>query len=126
MNAGATYYAELVYVTPDEYAWCQTHPGECNMYNNASYRQYSASGTTNFTFAPVGSTVRMTPAINAWTAATINPIGARAGSRWPRVHRLQGDPVQLLAFIITSTRSITRTSIARFNRSACRWAAELR
>ena len=74
MNPGATYYAELLYVTSDEYAWCQTHPGECNMYNNASYRRYNVSGTTSFTFSDVGATVRMTPAINAWTGATINPI----------------------------------------------------
>jgi hypothetical protein len=44
------------------------------MYNNASYRQFSVSGTTNFTFSPVGATVRMSPAINAWTGATINRI----------------------------------------------------
>jgi hypothetical protein len=74
LNPGATYYAELLYVTPDEYAWCQTHAGECNMYNNSSYRQYSVSGTTSFTFAPVSATVRMTISINAWTGATINPI----------------------------------------------------
>ena len=74
LNPGATYYAEAQYVTPHEYAWCQTHPGQCNMYNNASYRRFTVSGTTSFTFSPVGSTVRMTPAINAWTGATINPI----------------------------------------------------
>ena len=39
MNPGATYYAEAQYVTPHEYAWCQAHSGQCNMYNNASYRQ---------------------------------------------------------------------------------------
>ena len=27
MNPGATYYSEGQYVTPHEYAWCQTHPG---------------------------------------------------------------------------------------------------
>ena len=80
MNPGATYYAELLYVTSDEYAWCQTHPGECNMYNNASYRRYNVSGTTNFTFSEVGATVRMTPAINAWTGATINPIEPDPGN----------------------------------------------
>src|SRR5204863_4657982 len=66
-NPGATYYAEAQYVTPHEYVWCQSHPGQCNMYNNASYRRFTVSGTTNFTFSPVGSTVRMTPAINVWT-----------------------------------------------------------
>jgi hypothetical protein len=74
MNPGATYFAEAQYVTPHEYAWCQAHPGQCNMYNNASYRQFSVSGTTSFTFSAVGATVRMTAAVNAWTGATINPI----------------------------------------------------
>jgi hypothetical protein len=36
LNQGATYYAEAQYVTPHEYNWCQTHAGQCNMYNNAS------------------------------------------------------------------------------------------
>src|SRR5436189_1456406 len=40
------------------------------MYNNASYRRYNVSGTTSFTFAAVGSTVRMTPATGAWTGST--------------------------------------------------------
>src|SRR5713226_6225852 len=74
LNPGATYYAESQYITPHEYAWCQANPGQCNMYNNASYRQFSVTGTTNFTFTPVGSTVRMTPAIYVWTGATINRI----------------------------------------------------
>ena len=77
MNTGATYYAEVQYDTPQEYAWCQAHPGQCNMYNNASYRRYSVTGTTNFTFSAVGSTVRMTPATGAWTgatSATIEPV----------------------------------------------------
>jgi hypothetical protein len=67
LNPGATYYAEAAYISPHEYAWCQTHPGQCNMYNNASYQQYHVSGTTNFTFTPIGGTVRMQPAILAWT-----------------------------------------------------------
>jgi hypothetical protein len=74
LNTGATYYAEAQYVTPHEYAWCQAHPGQCNMYNNASYRQFSVSGTTSFTFSAIGSTVRTIPAINVWTGATINTI----------------------------------------------------
>jgi len=76
-NPGATYFAEAAYVTPHEYAWCQTHPGQCNMYNNASYRQYSVGGgPTNFTFSPLGSTVRTQPAVMAWTStgATVNQI----------------------------------------------------
>ena len=74
LNPGATYYAEAQYVTPHEYAWCQTHPGQCNMYNNASYRRFNVTGTTSFSFSAVGSTVRMTPAINVWPGATINTI----------------------------------------------------
>ncbi len=50
----------------------RSHPGECNMYNNVSYRRFNVSGTTSFTFSSVGSTVRTTPAINAWTGATVN------------------------------------------------------
>jgi hypothetical protein len=74
LNAGATYYAEAQYVTPHEYAWCQSHAGQCNMYNNASYRRFNVSGTTSFSFSGVGSTVRTTPAINAWPGASINTI----------------------------------------------------
>ena len=78
-NPGATYYAEVQYISSDEYAWCQIHPGQCNMYNDASYRQYSVSGTTSFTFSAVGTTVRMSAAINAWPGATINPIEPEPG-----------------------------------------------
>ena len=69
-NTGATYYAEAQYDTPQEYAWCQAHPGQCNMYNNASYRQFSVTGTTFFTFTPVGATAAMKPATDAWTGST--------------------------------------------------------
>jgi Tol biopolymer transport system component len=79
LNPGATYYAEVQYISSDEYAWCQTHPGQCNMYNNASYRRFNVSGTTSFTFSPVGDTVRMSAAINAWTGATIHPIEPEPG-----------------------------------------------
>jgi hypothetical protein len=71
LNQGATYFAEAQYVAPIEYTWCQAHPTECNMYNNASYRQFTVSGTTNFSFAPADDTVRMQPAIRAWTGATV-------------------------------------------------------
>ena len=77
MNTGATYYAEVQYDSPHEYAWCQAHAGECNMYNNASYRRYNVSGTTSFTFAASGSTVRMQPATAVWagaTSATVEPV----------------------------------------------------
>ena len=79
MNTGATYYAEVEYDTPHEYAWCQAHPGQCNMYNNASYRRYNVTGTTSFTFSAVGSTVRMRPGINAWTGAIFNQIEPAPG-----------------------------------------------
>src|SRR4029079_14334435 len=56
-----------------EYVWCQAHPGECNQYNNVSYRRFSVTGTSSpFTFTSIGNTMRMTPAIMAWTGATIN------------------------------------------------------
>ena len=80
MNPGATYYAESQYITPHEYAWCQANPGQCNMYNNVSYRQFSVDGTTSFTFSPVGSTVRQMPAIFAWPGATVVQIQPDPGN----------------------------------------------
>ncbi len=79
LNEGATYYAEAQCITPHEYAWCQTHPGQCNMFNNVSYRQFNVTGTTNYVFAAIGSTVRSTAAITAWTGATINAIEPAPG-----------------------------------------------
>jgi hypothetical protein len=40
LNQGATYFGEAAYISPHEYTWCQAHPGQCNMYNNVSYRQF--------------------------------------------------------------------------------------
>jgi hypothetical protein len=82
LNPGASYFAEAAYLSPHEYAWCQSHPGQCNMYNNVSYRQFSVSGTTNFTFSPVAPTVRMQPAIMAWagTGATVNQVQPDPGN----------------------------------------------
>lgn len=75
LNPGATYYAEGQYVTPHEYAWCQANPTQCNMYNNVSYRRYNVTGTASpFSFSPVGATVRMQPAVAAWTGATLVQI----------------------------------------------------
>ena len=74
MNVGATYFAEGQYVTPHEYAWCPAHAGQCNRYNNVSYRQFNVTGTTSFAFSPVGSTVRQRSAISAWTGATVNTL----------------------------------------------------
>src|SRR5947207_6799144 len=80
LNPGATYFGEAQYVPQHEYIWCPTPPRKCNMYNNASYRQYSVTGITNFTFSPVASTVRMQPAIMAWTGATVSQIEPAPGS----------------------------------------------
>jgi hypothetical protein len=72
-NQGATYFAEGQYIAPGEYTWCQSHPGQCNMYNNVSYRLFSVDGIPPyFTFSPAASTVQTEPAILAWTAATVN------------------------------------------------------
>jgi hypothetical protein len=79
-NPGATYFAEGQYVTPHEYAWCQANPGQCNMYNNVSFRQYGVTGTTSFTFSPIGVTQRAKPAISAWTGATVAQIEPAPGS----------------------------------------------
>jgi hypothetical protein len=79
MNPGATYYCEVQYDSPHEYAWCQAHPGECNMYNNASYKRYNVTGTTSFTFGAVGSAIRMTPATGAWTGATSSTVEPAPG-----------------------------------------------
>jgi hypothetical protein len=79
LNQGATYFAEAQYVAPSEYAWCQTHR-ECNMFNNASYRQYGVSGTSSFSFTPLGNTVRMQPAIRAWTGATVSVMEPDPGN----------------------------------------------
>jgi hypothetical protein len=81
LNPGATYYAEAQYVTPHEYAWCQANPGECNMNNNVSYREYNVSGTTtSFSFSPDAATVREAPAISAWPGATLVPIEPDPGN----------------------------------------------
>ncbi|HEV2840754.1 MAG TPA: hypothetical protein VGW39_05460 [Chthoniobacterales bacterium] len=80
LNPGASYYTEVQYISSDEYEWCQSHPGQCNMYNNASYRRYNVNGTTTFTFTEVGSVVQMAAAIHAWPGATINPIEPAPGT----------------------------------------------
>jgi hypothetical protein len=86
LNPGARYIAEAMYVTPHEYVWCQANPGQCNMYNNVSYREYSVSGTASpFSFSAVGSTQREKPAIDAWTGATevrIEPERGNDGIAW--------------------------------------------
>jgi hypothetical protein len=81
MNPGATYYAESQYVTAHEYAWCLAHAGQCNMYNNVSYRKYTVTNSASpFTFASAGSTQRTKSAINAWTGATLTGIEPDPGN----------------------------------------------
>jgi len=82
-NPGATYYGEAAYITPHEFTWCQSHPGECNMFNNFSYKKFTVSGgPTNFTFNQAGNTVRMQPAIQAWadTGATLSQVEPDPGN----------------------------------------------
>jgi len=82
-NSGASYFGEAVYVSPHEYTWCQSHPTQCNMFNNYSYRRFSVTGgPTFFNFPAAGSTVRMQPAIQAWaaTSATVNQIEPDPGN----------------------------------------------
>src|SRR5947208_3009455 len=82
-NPGAAYFAEGQYVSPTEYTWCQAQPGQCNMYNNVSYRQYNVNGSPpNFTFSANGATARMQPAIMAWagTGATVNQVQPDPGN----------------------------------------------
>ena len=79
-NPGATYYAEGQYITPHEYVHCQANPGQCNQYNNVSYRQYNVNGTGSpFTFSAANSTQRAKPAIAAWTGATTVEIRPEQG-----------------------------------------------
>lgn len=80
LNPGATYYAEAQYITPHEYTWCQSNPGQCNMYNNVSYRRYNVSGTTSFSFSPAAATVRTKAAISAWTGASFVDIQPDPGN----------------------------------------------
>jgi hypothetical protein len=82
LNPGASYFGEAAYISPHEYTWCQAHPGQCNMFNNVSYRPFSVSGISNFTFSPLGATVRMQPAIMAWaaTGATVSQVQPDPGN----------------------------------------------
>ncbi len=82
-NPGATYYGEAAYISPHEFTWCQSHPTECNMFNNYSHRRFSVTGgPTNFSFPPVGSTVRMQAAIQEWvaTGATVVEVEPDPGN----------------------------------------------
>jgi hypothetical protein len=84
LNQGATYFAEAEYIVPHEGTWCQSHPDQCNMYNNASYRRYTVSGgPSTFSFQQAGATVQKQPAVIAWTGAngaTVNQIEPAHGT----------------------------------------------
>jgi hypothetical protein len=81
LNQGAKYFAEAEYIVPDEGSWCQTHPDQCNMFNNASYRQCNVIGVNQpFSFNFVGNTVREQPAIMAWTGATVTQVEPDPGN----------------------------------------------
>jgi hypothetical protein len=80
-NPGATYWAEGQYVTSHEYVWCQSNPGQCNMYNNVSYHRYNVTNSASpFSFSSVGTTIRENAAIRAWTGATITQIEPAPGA----------------------------------------------
>ena len=83
LNQGAIYFAEAAYIAPSEYTWCVAHPGQCNMFNNVSHRQFSVSGTNPpFSFTAVAPTSRMQPAVMEWvgTGATVNQIEPDPGN----------------------------------------------
>jgi hypothetical protein len=80
---GTLYFGEAAYISPFEYTWCQSHPGQCNMFNNFSHRKFSVSGgPTFFSFSPLSATVRMQPAIQAWaaTGATVQQVEPDPGN----------------------------------------------
>ncbi len=95
LNPGATYYAEAQYVTPHEYAHCQANPGQCNMYNNVSYRRYLVTGTTGPFIFPTGgfTTERAKTAVTAWTGATVVNIQPDPGN----------DGIGSVAYKVTNT-----------------------
>jgi hypothetical protein len=66
-NPGASYFAETMYLTPDEAAWVSQGQA-VNSLNNCSYRQMGILSATQ-TPTWMGSTGRTQPAIAAWKAA---------------------------------------------------------
>ena len=119
LNMGATYFAEAEYIVPHEGSWCQSHPDQCNMYNNASYRPYTVTGINQpFSFTGAGATVREHPAITAWTGATVNQIepdhGMMVSGSWATKSQ-----TLLPASGTMNMLSTTRTSTALSNLSAC-------
>ena len=92
MNPGATYYSEGQYVTPHEYAWCQAHPGECNMNNNVSYRRYNVIGTASpFSFSAGGRHGANPAGHQCLDRRDPQAVQAVRRNRWCRDRGLQGD-----------------------------------
>lgn len=110
-NTGASYFGEAAYLSPHEYTWCQSHPTQCNMFNNYSYRQFSVTGGPSFFgFPAVGSTVRMQAAIQAWaaTGATVNQIEPDPGN----------DGIWLMSYKVTSpSAGVWHYEYALFNQN---------
>src|SRR5262249_51413309 len=108
MNPGATYYAEAQYIVPHEYTWCASNPGQCNMYNNASYRRYNVTGVNQpFSFSSVGATVRAQPAIMAWTGGTVVPFQPAPGV----------DGQGMVAYKISSSLGVWHYEYAIYNQN---------
>ncbi len=108
-NPGAKYFAEGQYITSHEYEWCQTHPAECNMYNNVSYREYQVIGTGSpFSFNPVSNTVRTKPAVIAWPNATFEQFEPAPGS----------DGIGIVAYKVTNpSPGVWRYEYAVYNQN---------
>lgn len=110
-NTGASYFGEAAYISPHEYTWCQSHPTQCNMFNNYSYRRFSVTGGPSFFgFPAVGSTVRMQAAIQAWaaTGATVNQIEPDPGN----------DGIWLMGYKITNpSAGVWHYEYALFNQN---------
>lgn len=106
-NVGATYYAEAQYVTPHEYAWCQSNPTQCNMYNNVSYRRYNVSGNASpFSFSPAAATVRTKAAVTAWPGASFVDLHPAPGA----------DGIGLVAYKVTNpSAGVWRYEYAIYN-----------
>ncbi len=68
LNVGAQYFGEAQYVTADDAQWTHAGAPAVNGLNNASYKRFVFSSTTQ---APeiVGSARQMVPAIHAWKDA---------------------------------------------------------
>ena len=106
--SGVSYFGEAAYITPHEFTWCQTHPDQCNMFNNFSYRPFSISGGPNtFTFTPTASTVRMQPAIQAWDWRHGEPAPSRIRATMVSGSWVTKSPTWVAACGTMNTRFLT-------------------